>query len=93
MKKSMTKKEFLRGLAVGVVSLALIVGVDTVYTTLNKPKPVEGDADAEGTYTPGTYSASEFGFARPVLVDCANGSASATAMCCPVPIRQRHWKC
>ena len=68
MKKPMTPKEFFRGLIVGILALALIFGGDILYTNLTKPKPVEGDTEAAGDYIPGTYTASDFGFAGPVSV-------------------------
>lgn len=73
MNHPMTKKEFLRGLVAGIASLAVVVGADTAYTSLTKPKPVEGDASAAGEFTPGTYTAAEFGFAGQVQVDVTIG--------------------
>ena len=73
MSHPIKKKEFIKGLVAGVVSLALIVGADLTYTNLTKPKALKGDENAAGSFVPGTYSASEMGFAGQVQVDVIVG--------------------
>lgn len=79
MKKNpMTKKEFLRGIIAAVVSLALLLVLQAVEKAdLFKPTassaPSASVEGAEGAYTPGTYTASEYGFGGDVVVTLTVG--------------------
>ena len=68
MNKTISAKEFRKGLAIGLAVMIILAGLEAVEHLIPK------NAGAKGDYTPGTYTASSQGFGGPVDVTVTVGN-------------------
>lgn len=82
MKNPISTREFLRGLAGGAASIAVLMGIQAGHEFLPKaayPGTKAPVSDASGDLTPGTYTASEYGFGGDVIVTLTVGDNGGIA--------------
>lgn len=79
MKTPISTRDFMRGLAGGAASVAVLMALQAGHVFLPKaaypgnPGSNLGASDASGDLTPGTYTASEYGFGGDVVVTLTVG--------------------